>query len=90
MKRSCLFILIFCLLSSFLNGKEAGLIEKIPLEKGELSLSRFIQPQNYFDSVGRQSAILGREDGNSEPWWDAHPAKDFLIGRPEFISGIIK
>ena len=68
MKKSCLFLGLFFLLFVVLQGNESGLIEKFPIEKGGLHLSRLIQPQNYFDSVGRQSAVLGQEDGNSEIW----------------------
>jgi len=68
MKKSCLSIVIFCFLSVFLEGNEVNLIKKFQLEGGELRLSRYIQPQSYFDSVGQQSAILGREDGHSEIW----------------------
>jgi len=75
MKNICLSLCVFFLLSAFLGGDEPGLIEKFPLKKGELYLSRFTQPQNYFDSVGRQSAILGREDGSSEIW--IYPYKIF-------------
>ncbi len=68
MKKCCLFLGIFFLLLAVLQGNESGLIEKFPLEKGGLYLSRPSQPQIFFDSVGRQSAVLGREDGNSEIW----------------------
>jgi glycogen debranching enzyme len=68
MKKFFLFIFIFCLLNLILEGNERDLINKFPLKKGKLHLSRFILPHNYFDSVGQQSAILGREDGDSEIW----------------------
>jgi len=68
MKKIYLLLCVFFLLPTFLSGDESGLIRKFPLKKGEIHLSRFVQAQNYFDSVGRQSAILGREDGHAEIW----------------------
>ncbi|NIM90061.1 MAG: hypothetical protein GTO17_03850 [Candidatus Aminicenantes bacterium] len=68
MKKGCFFLGVFFLLSAVLTGNESGLIEKFPLEKGGLHLSRLSQAQSFFDSVGRQSAVLGQENGNSEIW----------------------
>jgi len=68
MKKLYLSILFFCFLFAYLESTEAGLVKKFPLERGGLHLSRSIQPQSYFDSVGQKSAILGTEDGNSEVW----------------------
>ncbi len=68
MKKCCPFLSAYFLLLTVLLGNESGLIEKFPLEKRGLHLSRLSQPQNFFDSVGRQSAVLGKEDGNSEIW----------------------
>lgn len=68
MKKLYLSILFFCFLFAYLESTEAGLVKKFPLERGGLHLSRSIQSQSYFDSVGQKSAILGTEDGNSEVW----------------------
>lgn len=68
MRKTSIFFLLLSFICIFLEGSEGDLISKFPLEKGGLHLSRFIHPQNYFESVGQKSAILGREDGTSEIW----------------------
>jgi glycogen debranching enzyme len=75
MKKIYLSLGVFFLFSSFLGADELSLIKKFPLKTGELHLSRSVQPQSYFDSVGRKSAILGQEDGGAEIW--IYPYKIF-------------
>jgi len=68
MKRIALLFLIFCFLFNFAYGKERVFIEKSIIKSQALHLSRTVQPQRYFDSVGQKSAILGKEDGKIEVW----------------------
>jgi hypothetical protein len=68
MKRKALLFLIFCFLFNFAYGKERIFIEKPIIKCQALHLSRTVQPQRYFDSVGQKSAILGKEDGKLEIW----------------------
>jgi len=72
MKRSALLFLIFCFLFNSAYGEEKIFIEKSIIKSQELHLSRTVQPQRYFDSVGQKSAILGREDGKVEIWVYPH------------------
>ncbi len=68
MKKTALLFLIFCFLFNSAYGKERIFIEKSIIKSQALHLSRTVQPQRYFDSVGQKSAILGREDGRLETW----------------------
>lgn len=68
MKRKALLFLIFCFLFNFAYGEERIFIEKSIIKSQALHLSRTVQPQRYFDSVGQKSAILGKEDGKLEIW----------------------
>jgi len=68
MKKTTLLFLIFCFLFNSAYGKERIFIEKSIIKSQALHLSRTVQPQRYFDSVGQKSAILGREDGRLETW----------------------
>ncbi len=68
MKRTVLLFLIFYFLFNSAYGKERIFIEKSIIKNQGLHLSRIVQPQRYFDSVGQESAILGREDGRLETW----------------------
>ena len=72
MKRTALLFLIFCFLFNSAYGKERIFIEKSIIKSQELHLSRAVQPQRYFDSVGQKSAILGKEDGKVEIWIYPH------------------
>jgi len=44
------------------------LVKYFTLEKNELELSRPVQPNTYFDKVGRRCAVLGFERGTFELW----------------------
>ncbi|NIO48873.1 MAG: hypothetical protein GTN73_05470 [Candidatus Aminicenantes bacterium] len=68
MKRAAFLFLIFCFLFNSAQGKEMIFIEKSIIKSQGLHLSRTVQPQRYFDSVGQKSAILGKEDGKLEIW----------------------
>jgi len=68
MKKTALIFLIFCFLFNSAYGKERIFIEKSIIKSQALHLSRTVQPQRYFESVGQKSAILGRENGNLEIW----------------------
>ncbi|MFB0566163.1 MAG: amylo-alpha-1,6-glucosidase [Candidatus Aminicenantaceae bacterium] len=68
MKRTFFLILSFLFMFNFLGAQEKDLIKRFPLEKGGLHLGRLVQPQYYCESIGRQSAILGRENGELEIW----------------------
>lgn len=68
MKKTALLFLIFCFLFNSAYGKERIFIEKSIIKSQALHLSRTVQPQRYFDSVGQKSAILGKEDGRLETW----------------------
>ncbi len=72
MKKTALLFLIFCFLFNSAYGKERIFIEKSIIKSQALHLSRTVQPQRYFDSVGQKSAILGREDGRLETWIYPH------------------
>lgn len=72
MKRTALLFFVFCFLFNFSYGKERVFIEKSIIKSQDLHLSRTVQPQRYFDSVGQKSAILGREDGRLEIWIYPH------------------
>jgi len=72
MKKTVLLFLIFCFLFNSAYGKERIFIEKSIIKSQALHLSRTVQPQRYFDSVGQKSAILGREDGRLETWIYPH------------------
>jgi len=68
MKKTALLFLIFCFLFNSAYGKDRIFVEKSIIKSQALHLSRTVQPQRYFESVGQKSAILGREDGNLEIW----------------------
>lgn len=83
MRKRSIFFLLLCFICISLKGSEGDLISKFPLEKAGIHLSRFIQPQNYIESVGQKSAILGREEGTLEVW--VYPYKVFHNFRLHFL-----
>jgi glycogen debranching enzyme len=46
----------------------AKFVKYFDLEKNDLELSRPVQPNTYFDKVGRRCALLGFERGTFEVW----------------------
>ena len=68
MRKVALLFLILCFLLNFAYGSKNIFIEKSILKRQALHLSRAVQPQQYFESVGQKSAILGTEEGNAEIW----------------------
>lgn len=68
MKKTALFCWIFWLFFQPLCQAEEAYLEKSVLKEAELQLRRFVHPSRYFDTVGRKSAVLGRESGAVEIW----------------------
>jgi glycogen debranching enzyme len=68
MRKIALIFWIICFLCFPASGEKERFLEKFGLKKGKLHLSRGVQPRTYFDAVGQKSAVLGRENGNTEVW----------------------
>ncbi len=68
MRNMVVFFMLIWFLFGIVTGKDEVFIEKFRLESTGLHLGRTVQPNKYFDTVGRKSAILGTESGNVEIW----------------------
>lgn len=48
--------------------EKTGWLPKFPIERCDIELSRAVRPGTYFEAIGRQTAVIGLEQGILEVW----------------------
>ena len=80
MKNSLLVLGLVLFLLSNIYSQSDGFINKFELKENSIRLSRIAQSTQYFDKIGRKTALLGYEDGTFEMWvWPWKPLRNFEL-----------
>ena len=66
---SCMYSLVIMnSMAQELTYQSVGWLPKFTIEKSDIELTRAVQPDSYFEAVGRHSAVIGKEQGIFEVW----------------------
>ena len=58
----------------------AQVLDRFPIPPSPIAITRLVQPQQYFDKVGRKAAIMGWESGTFECWiWHWKVLRNFEL-----------
>lgn len=80
MKKSLPVFGLVLLLLSNIYSQSKGYINKFELKENSIRLSRVAQSTQYFDKIGKKTALLGYEDGTFEMWvWPWKPLRNFEL-----------